>query len=141
MKKFDYAQRKFNRKKWWIIPIKNYNFYIWALPFVPFVLMVDKFNDWRYYRLVWNEATAKKILDHVLPYYLEWVEEDNAYYYCMEWFPNFKRHAPLFYKKWASKFNYGITEYLKNIYEHEDYIKTIESDRYDTCWIKFEKKA
>ena len=58
----------------------------------------------------------------------------------MEWRPNFKRHAPLFYKKWASKFSYNINEYLKNTYEHEDYIKTIESDGYDT-WIKFEKKA
>ena len=139
MKKFDYA-KKVNSKKWWIIRIKNYNFYIWGLPFVPFILLANKFKDWQYNRLEWNETTAKKVLDHVLPYKLEWVEEDNAYYYCMDWIPSFTRHAPLLYKKWARKFSYKIAEYLRDKYEHEDYIKTIEFDGYDT-WIKFEKKA
>lgn len=140
MKKFDYAKKSNRRKRWWIIRIKNYNFYIWGLLFVPFILLSDKFKSWQYNRLEWNETTAKKVLDYVLPYKLEWVEEDNAYYYCMDWIPSFAKHAPLSYKKWARKFNHQIAEYLRDKYEHENYIKSCENDGYDE-WIKFEKKA
>ena len=73
------------RKKWWILHTKNYSYYIWALPILPFVLLADYIKDRNYKRLVWDETIATKVLDKVLPQILEWVEEDNAFYYSMEW--------------------------------------------------------
>ena len=67
------------RKKGWILHTKNYSYYIWALPILPFVLLADYIKDRNYKRLVWDETIATKVLDKVLPQLLEWVEEDNAF--------------------------------------------------------------
>ena len=64
MKTFDNAKTKTKRnKKWDVIKIKDYVFYIWLLPLFPFVFALEKFNNWRYNRLEWNEEKATKILD------------------------------------------------------------------------------
>lgn len=141
-KDFSYAktrQEKQSRKKWWIINGKKYSYYIWALPLIPFVILYDKISDYLYARRVWDEEKAIKVLDRVLPHVLEWVEEDEAYYYCMDWgYSNLWRIAPLTMRKWARKFSYNLHQFIKNGYQKDGYEKTIEGDRYET-WIKFKK--
>ena len=144
MKSFEYAKkrsekkRNANRKKWWIINTKNYSVYIWALPLLPFVLIHDKISDYCYKRRVWNEETARKVLNHALPYILEWVEEDNAYYYCMDWGnSSLWEKAPITKRKWARKFAYDLQRFIKEGYENPNYAKSVENDGYDT-WVKFE---
>lgn len=141
-KSFSYAKtrkEKQNHKKWWIINGKKYSYYIWALPIIPFVLLYDKISDYLYARRVWDEEKAIKVLDRVLPYVLEWVEEDDAYYYCMDWgYSSLWRKAPLTMRKWARKFDFNLHQFIKNGYQKDGYEKTIEGDRYET-WIKFKK--
>lgn len=141
-KDFSYAkmrQEKQSRKKWWIINGEKYSYYIWALPFIPFVLLYDKISDYLYARRVWSEEKAIKVLDHVLPHVLEWVEEDDAYYYCMDWgYSNLWRTAPLTMRKWARKFGFNLHQFIKTNYQKDGYEKTIEGDRYET-WVKFKK--
>ena len=141
-KSFSYAKtrkEKQNHKKWWIINGKKYSYYIWVLPLIPFVLLYDKISDYLYARRVWDEEKAIKVLDRVLPYVLEWVEEDDAYYYCMDWgYSSLWRKAPLTMRKWARKFDFNLHQFIKNGYQKDGYEKTIEGDRYET-WIKFKK--
>lgn len=139
MKTFDNAKTKRN-KKWYVIKIKDYVFYIWLLPLFPFVFALEKLNNWRYNRLKWNEEKATKILNKTLPKCLDWVAEDKAFYYCMGWQDNgLWTKAPLFHRKWVKKFKYELHQFIKNGYENANYIKTVEEDYYDT-WIKFTEK-
>ena len=143
MKTFDNAKTKTKakrNKKWYVIKIKDYVFYIWLLPLFPFVFALEKLNNWRYNRLKWTEKKATKILDKILPNCLDWVAEDKAFYYCMSWQDSILwRKAPLFHRKWVKKFNYKLHQFIKNGYENVNYIKTVEKDYYDT-WIKFTEK-
>lgn len=130
------------RKKWWILHTKNYSYYIWALPILPFVLLADYIKDRNYKRLVWDETIATKVLDKVLPQLVEWVEEDNAFYYSMEWSTSaLWRRAPRKYRKWADKFAVKLQNFVAIGYENADYIKTTEKDNYGECWVKFVEKA
>lgn len=132
---------KKTKKQWWIIHTHNYSVYIWALPILPFVLLSDYLKERASKKRVWNEQIATKILDIVLPQVLEWVEEDNAFYYCMSWGCSaLYRKAPRKYRKWADKFSYKLQRFIKEGYENADYVKTIENDGYDT-WVKFVEKT
>ena len=145
MKDFSYAQKKAqkkNKKPWYVIPTKKYGgIYLWGLPLLPILIFHEKFSNWMYARREWSEAKATKVLDYALPHTLEWVEDDKAYFFCMEWRTNFKNYVPFYLKKWASKFNFKIGEYLLHYYEKDGYIKTVEKDEYTDTWIKFEKGA
>ena len=144
MANFDKAKTpKKTTKKWWILHTKNYSYYIWALPIIPFVLLVDYIKDRNYKRLVWDETIATKVLDKVLPQVLEWVEEDNAFYYCCMgcgtsclW-----RRAPRRYRKWAHKFAYQLQKFIETNYQNIEYIKTVEQDSYGELWVKFIEKS
>jgi hypothetical protein len=141
MKDFSYAQKRKDRP-WYIVRTKNYETYLWGLPFLPITVASKAIKDWAYRRRVWDDDKAKKALDHILPHKLEWVEEDKAYYYCMDWsFYNLHKYAPFYLKKWAAKFDYGLHHYIAFDYEKEGYIKTVEKDDYGDTWIKFEKRA
>jgi hypothetical protein len=141
MKDFSYAQKRKDRP-WYIVRTKNYETYLWGLPFLPITVASKAIKDWAYKRRVWDDDKAKKALDHILPHKLEWVEEDKAYYYCMDWsFYNLHKYAPFYLRKWASKFDYGLHHYIAFDYEKEGYIKTVEKDSYGDTWIKFEKRA
>lgn len=141
MAKFDKAKEtKKAKKQWWVIHIRNYSVYIWVLPILPVVLLADYIENRNYKKRVWNEQTATKILDKVLPQVLEWVEEDNAFYYCMNWgTSSLYCKAPRKYRKWACKFSYRLQQFIKEGYENADYIKTVEKDYCDT-WVKFVEK-
>ena len=140
---FDKAKEpKTNKKKWYIINGKKYSYYIWAFPLVPFVILHDKINQWTDKRRVWSVERATKVLDHVLPKVLEWVEEDKAYYYCMDWGTNsLWRGAKHKNRRWARKWAYHLRSFIKEGYENEHYSKSVEKDNYDTWWVKFEERT
>lgn len=144
MAQFDKAKavEKKYRRKWYEIQGKKYTYYIWALPILPLVLLADKIKDYRYNRRVWSAEKATKVLDYVLPQVLEWVEDDKAFYYSMEW-----GHSQLWRKarrrdrKWAYKFAYQLHKFIQNGYENAEYIKTVEQDNYYETWVKFVEKT
>lgn len=135
---FDKAkQTQKTKKKWYVIHGEKYSYYVWALPLVPFVWVADKIHDYTYSRLLWSENQATKVLDKVLPNVVEWVEEDDAYYYCMQWGTrSLWATAPRHLRKWARKHEYRLRNYIAEGYENANYIKTIEKD-YDDVWVKF----
>lgn len=139
---FDKAKKtKKNTKKWYIINGKRYSYYVWALPLVPFVALYDVMSQRADKRRVWSAERATKVLNHVLPKVLEWVEEDKAYYYCMDWgADNLWRGAKRSDRKWANKWRYQLRDFIKEGYENEHYSKSVEKDYYDT-WVKFEERA
>lgn len=139
---FDKAKRTKSRKKWYIVRAFGYdNVYLWGVPFVPFVLLSDKYKSWRYNRMVWSEEKATKMLNRILPKMLEWVEEDNAYYFCMDWgYSNYQYQVPLWHRKWVRKFASKLREFVRDGYENPKYIKEHENDGYDE-WVRFEERA
>ena len=42
--------------------------------------------------------------------YEEWIEDENAYFFCMELRTHFKNYVPFYLKEWASKFYYKTVE-------------------------------
>lgn len=135
------AKSKSTKKKWYVINTKKYSYYLWALPLVPFVELYDRVNDYCYERRVWSAERATKVLDHVLPKVLEWVEEDKAYYYCMDWgTSNLWRGAKRIDRKWAYKWEVQLQQFIRDGYTNSNYIKSEEKDFYE-IWIKFEERA
>ena len=139
---FDKAKEtKSNKKRWYVINGKRYSYYIWALPLVPFVILCDALSQKANERRVWSAERATKVLNHVLPKMLEWVEEDNAYYYCMDWGTSgLWEKAKRIDRKWARKWRYQLRDFIKEGYENENYSKSVEEDYYET-WVKFEERA
>ncbi len=124
-----------------LVKTKNYTFYVWFVPLVPFVALWDRYTDWAYRRMVWDANKADKVLDKVLPKVVEWVEEDKAFYYSTSWnTSSLWRNAPIRYREWAKKFQNSLQTYIRTDYENVAYIKSIEHDGYD-FWIKFEERV
>ena len=140
MKNFDKAkkQNKSNNKKWYILHTKKYSYYIWALPLLPFVILIDYIKDWYYNRLIWSNERAIKVLNKALPKIIEWVEEDKSFYYCMDWGTSqLYNRAPFFSRKWARKFAWKLHRFIKEEFEIEGYKKSIETDNYEEVWVRF----
>lgn len=115
MKNFEYAKIKAETKektfKMPTIKTNTYNIPLWALPIALFVIVYDKFNEWNYNRLIWDEKKATKVLDYFLPYALEYNKENQAYYYCMNWGYyglSVAKKVPIGLKAWSKKFSYEI---------------------------------
>lgn len=90
----------------------------------------------------WDEAKATKVLNVILSKKMEYVPEDNAFYYCMDWGCWYLwRLAPRKYRKWARKFSGDLHDFIEVGYENPDYIKSIEVNNYNERWIKFEERA
>ena len=140
MAQFDKAKKTRKRHNYFRIKIGDYSVFILALPIFPIFLLSEKIKKWNYDHLEWNEVRATKVLDKTLPKILEWNEEDNAFYYSMDWGYDFAwRTAPLLHRKWARKFGCKLKKFIKEGYENTEYTKTIEEDYYNT-WIKFVEK-
>lgn len=142
MSKFDNAKKKALRKgnKMPVVKIgKYYQVPVLALPLFPFVYCWDRYQERSYNRRTWSEEKATKVLDQILPKCLEWVEEDNAYYYCMEWSTSLLWKNAGVNRKWALKFSGKLRDFIKEGYENKNYTKTVESDWYET-WVKFVEK-
>lgn len=137
----DFEKAKIKKQKQKCSPrrfsIAGYNYLRWyEIPFVPFMLL----SDWRYNRMEWSDEKATKVLDAILPNELEWVPEDNAFYYCMDWDAyGLINKAPFYYKKWVRKFCYKLHQFIAEEYQNADYNKTVIDD----CeqWVKFEEKG
>lgn len=141
-KAFDEAKKTEKKKKRWNgrVKIDGYDVIFWALPIFPIFYGIEKFKDWNYRRMAWSEKRADRVLNDILPKALEWVEEDNAFYFCMQWGEGiYWRRAKRADRKWAKKFCYKIKSYLEDEYENAQYTKTVERDYYET-WIKFVEK-
>lgn len=111
-----------------------------ACPIRPFYKLYCYIEDKMYEHREWSDEKATKVLDKILPRVLEYVEEDNAYYYCMNWSEwGLYHNAPIGYFKWVKKFAYELHSFIANGYENKDYIKTIETDDFD-IWVKFLEK-
>lgn len=140
MADFNKAKKNNNGKKWYVVSTKNYQVYFWALPILPIVIMINKLESCQYKRRVWSDEKAKKVLDKILPKVLEWVEKDDAFYYCMGWSSwDLYNNAPFGYRRWVKKFNYELQKFIRYNYENEKYTKTIDNDGYD-IWVKFTEK-
>ena len=140
MKNFDKAkkQNKNKNKKWYILHTKNYSYYIWALPLLPFVILVDYIKHWHYNQLTWSNEKAIKVLNKALPKIIEWIEEDKSFYYCMDWGTSqLYNNAPFFSRKWARKFARKLQCFIKEDFEIEGYKKSIEIDNYEEVWVRF----
>jgi hypothetical protein len=100
-----------------------------------------EYLDNKYYEsLEWSDEKATKLLNRTLPYVLEWVEEDNAYYYCMNWGSGyFNKKAPIGYRRWGVKFYSDIIDFIRDGYENPNYRKTVEKDEWGDTWVKFEE--
>lgn len=142
MASFDKAKAKKVKKGLPRICIGDYQVIFFALPLLPIVMLLDALHDWQYNRLVWSEEKATKALDAILPRVLEWVEEDNAFYYCAGWSGTaLIDKAPFRYKKWVKKYYWRLHDFVKDGYQNPDYDKTIEDDAFGDCWIKFTAKG
>ena len=141
MASFDKAKVKKVKKGLPRISVGDYKVLTFALPLLPFVMALDAFHDWQYNRLVWRAEKATKVLNAILPKVLEWVEEDNAFYYCTDWNGSILRDAaPLRYKKWVKKYYWKLHDFVEDGYQNPDYDKTVESDVFGDVWIKFTAK-
>ena len=142
---FDKAKengKKKNKKKWWIINTKNYSYYIWALPIIPFCWMYDKIVELIDKSRKWDEAKAEKILNKTLPKILKWDDDEKNYYLYIRSYYGFNwERVPFIYRKWSKKFSYRLKEYLLDKYENELYTKKVEKEDYDDFYyITFTEK-
>ena len=142
MTKFDKAKKKevSRNDKWHIVKWREFCCPFWLYPLIPVALASKKFEEWNYDRKKWSEKRATRMLHRILPHYLEWVEEENAYYFDMD---NYYRYmytkARFFDKAWGRKFEYELYAFIRDGYENEDYIKSEE--RYEgRLYIKFTEK-
>ena len=137
MKDFEKAKIKKQKRSPRRFNIAGYDYLLWyEIPFVPFMLL----SDWQYNRMKWDEKKATKVLNKILPAKLEWVPEDNAFYYCMDYEPNgLVNKAPFYYKRWVGKFRYELHQFVAKGYQNADYNKTIIDDYGQ--WVKFEERG
>ena len=126
------SKEKKNKKKWWIINTKNYSYYIWALPIIPFCWICDKIESLIDKSLKWNEEKAEKILNKTLPKILKWDDDEKNYYLYIRSYYGFNwERVPFIYRKWSKKFSYRLKEYLLDKYENGLYTKKVEKKDYD----------
>ena len=142
---FDKAKengKKKNKKKWWIINTKDYSYYIWALPIIPFCWVYDKIVNLIDKSRKWDEAKAEKILNKTLPKILKWDDDEKNYYLYIRSYYGFDwERVPFIYRKWSKKFSYCLKEYFLDKYENELYTKKVEKEDYDDFYyITFTEK-
>lgn len=139
--KFNIVQKK--ERKPLTIKTKYHTYYWWAAPLIPFCEFYDWADRKMDARQKWDEEKASLLLNkYILPHYLEWVEEEKAFYYAWRWTPeySYERLCPKRYRRWLRKHGYRVQQYLREGYENPDYIKT-RIVEYGDEWIKFEERA
>lgn len=142
MAKFDKAKNKeTNRKnKWYMVNLGGYCCPLWLCPLIPVAIASEKFEQWNYKRKKWSEKRATRMLHKILPHYLEWNEEENAYYFNWD---NCYRYihlkARFFDRAWGRKFEDNLYGFIRDGYENDNYIKTEERHE-GRLYIKFTEK-
>ena len=147
MKDFEYAKTRYakektkSKRKWWIINGKNYDYYIWAAPIIPFFVLADRIKERNYKKRVWDEEKAKKVIDTALPYVLDYDEGDDCYLFSYAWSPyTFEKHAPRYLRKWAHKYAYQVRAYLFDKYQKDGWVKEIDNAEEWNKWAIFRKE-
>lgn len=126
-----------SQKPWYMISTKNYQIPFWVLPITPIVIGISKLSDWAYECIKWDEHKATKVLNHVLPKILDYDEDEDAYYYCMDWGTyNLWHKASLRYRCFAYKYDFKIHSFIKDKYMVKGYAKSVINDGYDE-WVEF----
>ena len=139
--KFNISQKK--KRKPLTIKTKYHEYYWWVAPVIPFFELHAWIEHQRYERMKWDAKRATKLLNkYILPKTLERVEEEKAFYYCMNWGNayTFKNLVPRWHFRWVSHYCYAIRDFIEDGYENPDYIKSVVKE-YDETWIKFEERA
>lgn len=140
---FRKAKKKAERKKyklWYIFKAGKWECFFFLVPLIPFVELSERIKAKKYNNLVWSDKKAKKVLDKTLPKALNYDTNENEYYFGTDWNTRvLVKNTPIRWRKWADKFSSSLYEYLKNTYENESYIKTVE----ESCtgnWVIFKEK-
>lgn len=132
MKDFNYAkeqEQKCHKKKWYILDLAEYSCFILFTPLIPFVQAYDKWKEYLWESCQWSEKKASKVLDYVLPYFLDYDEQKDEYSYCNKWGYTgcrFAKRVPIGLKTFTRKFTKEIKDYLFNEYEKDGYDKWIK---------------
>ena len=142
MTKFDKAKKKeVDRKdKWYMLKWREFYCPFWLYPLIPVALASKKWDEWIYARRKWSEKRATRVLNKILPHYLEWVEEENAYCYDMDnYYRYMHKKAWFFDRAWARKFDWELHAFIRDGYENKHYIKS--EDRYEgRVYVNFTEK-
>lgn len=134
---FEKAKNK-PKKPWYMVNTKNYQIPFWVLPIVPIVISISKLSDWFYDRIKWDERKATKVLNHVLPKILDYDEDEDAYYYCMDWGTyNLRHKAPLRYRRFVYKYDFKLHSFIKDGYMAKGYTKSVIKNYCDDEWVEF----
>lgn len=109
---------------------------------IPVALVVGtvEYIDNKYYQsLEWSDEKATKLLDKRLGKVLEYVPQDDAYYFCMGWGSSYLTDkAPFGMRRWARKYYFEVKNFIRDGYTNPHYTKTVEKDKYYDEWVKFE---
>ncbi len=132
MKDFSYKKKqeqKCHKKKWYILDLAEYSCFVLFTPLIPFVWTYDKWKEYLWESCQWSEKKASKVLDYVLPYFLDYDKQKDEYSYCNKWAYTgwrFAKRVPLGLKTFTRKFTKEIKDYLFNEYEKDGYDKWIK---------------
>ena len=92
----------------------------------------------RYETLAFTEQKAIEVMNKYLVKICDYDEETNELIFTTGWHYPWEWQASKKDKQWCRKFNYELTNYLKDSYECEGYKKSIE-DGYGETYITFTK--
>lgn len=132
MKDFSYVkeqEQKSHKKKWYMLDLGKYSCFVLLAPLVPFVWVYDKWKEYLWESCKWSDKKATKVLDYVLPHFLDYDEQKDEYYYCNKWGHvgwQFAKHVPVGLKTFTRRFTKEIKDYLFNEYQKDRYDKRIE---------------
>lgn len=120
----------------------DYSFHVSVL-LIPLAIAVGchrRMKDEYWRSLEWDEKKAEKLLDKRLGKVLEWDEDNDAYWFSMNWNSRYLTDkAPFGMRTWARKYNNEVLKYLENGYHHPTYRKLTETDCWGDKWLKFEE--
>jgi hypothetical protein len=134
------AKKKITKK----IKYRDYEFYWYltpiAIPIYHIVNTMNKYDNWKYNRMVWDEEKAIKIIEIVLPKIGE--HENGAIWYSTKWWDTiWWNNSPRRYREWANKHRNKIKDFIVEKYEPAGFEKIVEVDKWDASdkWVGFRK--
>lgn len=139
------AKRKESRKRETKkIAYKDCEFYWYAMPIaVPvyhLAQIMNKYNNWKYNSMVWDERKANKVIEAVLSKMGNY--HDNAIWYHTGWWDTiWWNKSPRRYREWADKHKHNLKKYIVEEYEPAGFEKIIKDDCYSVGekWVGFKK--
>ena len=117
---------------------KGHNFRNWLVyPLGVISVELSLAKERKYLAAAWSDEKAIEIINKYLVDICDFEEDTQELSFSTEWHRPWERHSSKKDKLWCSKFNYELTQYLKEKYECEGFKKTI--DGYYDDWIVFTK--